>query len=52
MTEPLVTLDAVTVRFDGRTAVDRVTLSILRGDILTIIGPNGAGKTTLIKAQG
>ena len=50
MTEPLVTLDAVTVRFDGRTAVDRVTLSIRRGDILTIIGPNGAGKTTLIKA--
>ncbi|MFO7530028.1 MAG: zinc ABC transporter ATP-binding protein ZnuC [Marinobacter sp.] len=50
MTDPLVTLDNLTVRFDDRTAVDRVNLSVHRGDIITIIGPNGAGKTTLIKA--
>lgn len=50
MTDPLVTLDNLTVRFDDRPAVDRVNLSVHRGDIITIIGPNGAGKTTLIKA--
>lgn len=50
MTEPLVTLENLTVRFDDRPAVDRVNLSVHRGDIITIIGPNGAGKTTLIKA--
>lgn len=50
MTDTLVSLDAVTVAFNGLPVVDRVTLSVSRGDIVTIIGPNGAGKTTLIKA--
>lgn len=50
MTDPLVRLENVSVRFDGRPAVQQVNLSVHRGDIFTIIGPNGAGKTTLIKA--
>ena len=50
MTDPLVTLDNATVRFDGVIAVDHINLKVSRGDIITIIGPNGAGKTTLIKA--
>lgn len=50
MNNPLVTIDNLTVRFDDRLVVDRVNLSLHRGDIITIIGPNGAGKTTLIKA--
>ncbi|MCW9008466.1 MAG: ATP-binding cassette domain-containing protein, partial [Marinobacter sp.] len=50
MTDPLVTLENLTVRFDERPVVDQVNLKIHRGDIITIIGPNGAGKTTLIKA--
>ncbi|WP_336365558.1 zinc ABC transporter ATP-binding protein ZnuC [Marinobacter sp. C2H3] len=50
MTDPLVSVKGVTVRFDGRDVVRDVHLSVHRGDILTVIGPNGAGKTTLIKA--
>ena len=50
MTDTLVSLQNLTVRFDERPVVDRVNLTIHRGDIITIIGPNGAGKTTLIKA--
>ncbi|HAS77572.1 MAG TPA: zinc ABC transporter ATP-binding protein ZnuC, partial [Marinobacter adhaerens] len=50
MTDPLVNLENLTVRFDERPVVDQVNLKIHRGDIITIIGPNGAGKTTLIKA--
>ncbi|MDO3721265.1 zinc ABC transporter ATP-binding protein ZnuC [Marinobacter sp. chi1] len=50
MTDPLVTLDGLTVAFDDRPVVDQVNLSVHRGDIITIIGPNGAGKTTLIKS--
>lgn len=50
MTDPLVKLENVTVTFQGAPAVNRVNLTVSRGDILTVIGPNGAGKTTLIKA--
>ncbi|HDZ39224.1 MAG TPA: zinc ABC transporter ATP-binding protein ZnuC [Marinobacter sp.] len=50
MSDALVAIENLTVRFDDRLAVDRVNLSLHRGDIITIIGPNGAGKTTLIKA--
>jgi ABC-2 type transport system ATP-binding protein len=31
------------------TAVDRVDLTVRRGEVLGVLGPNGAGKTTLIK---
>jgi len=43
----VLTLDRVTKRFGGLTAVREVTLEVHRGDLLGIIGPNGAGKTTL-----
>jgi zinc transport system ATP-binding protein len=50
MNDALATLSQLTVAFDRRVVVDRVDLTIRRGDIITVIGPNGAGKTTLIKA--
>ena len=35
--------------FDGRPAVEDVTLQISKGEILGFLGPNGAGKTTTIR---
>jgi branched-chain amino acid transport system ATP-binding protein len=43
----LLAVDAVSKRFRGLLAVDRVSFEVFAGDIFAVIGPNGAGKTTL-----
>jgi len=47
MTEALLELHNVTMRFGGVTALDTVQLQVDRGEIFGLIGPNGAGKTTV-----
>ncbi|MDP2320486.1 MAG: ABC transporter ATP-binding protein [Acidobacteriota bacterium] len=41
---------AFTKRYDGRTAVDALTLVVPSGSVVALLGPNGSGKTTSIKA--
>lgn len=40
-------LDKVTIRFGGLTAVSNLSMNIPEGQIAGLIGPNGAGKTTV-----
>ena len=47
--EPVVVIDRLTKKYGEFTAVDDISLTVNRGQILGFIGPNGAGKTTAIK---
>jgi len=42
-------LDHLTKRFAGSAAVEDLTLSIDRGEILALLGPSGSGKTTTLR---
>ncbi|MDD9883553.1 MAG: metal ABC transporter ATP-binding protein [Gammaproteobacteria bacterium] len=46
---PLLRLDGIRFRRNGRVILDNAALSVGGGEIVTLIGPNGAGKSTLVK---
>jgi branched-chain amino acid transport system ATP-binding protein len=46
----MVEVKEITVRYGGITALDRVSLAIPDGKMISIVGANGAGKSTTINA--
>ena len=46
---PLIDIQDVTLRIQGKLLLENIQLTIRSGEIVSIVGPNGAGKTTLVK---
>ncbi len=46
---PFLSVDGISKRFGGVTAVDQVSFAIDRGQVVGFLGPNGAGKSTTMR---
>lgn len=42
-------IKGLTRRFGSKTAVDKITFSVARGEVVGFLGPNGAGKSTTMR---
>lgn len=49
--DDLIEVRNLTMKFGGLLALDNISFTIKRGEILGLIGPNGAGKTTCFNAM-
>ena len=47
MSEKLLSVENLTMKFGGLIAIDDLSFSAMKDQITSIIGPNGAGKTTV-----
>jgi len=47
--EPLVSIKDLSKNFGSFAAVDNITFSVEKGEVLGFLGPNGAGKTTTMR---
>ncbi len=50
MTDPLLQISALTVRYGGTEALSNLDLTINRGELFVLLGESGSGKSTLLRA--
>ena len=49
MSQPIISVERVTKRYSGHTAVKDFSMEVSAGSVFGLLGPNGAGKTTTIR---
>lgn len=47
--QPILDVRKLTVRYNGRAALEEITFHLHDGERVAVVGPNGAGKSTLFK---
>ena len=47
--QPILDVSHITVRYNGRMALENITFHLHEGERVAVVGPNGAGKSTLFK---
>jgi ABC-type Fe3+/spermidine/putrescine transport system ATPase subunit len=49
-TKPVLSIAGLNVRFGSVVAIESLTLTVRRGEFVSLLGPSGCGKSTLLKA--
>ena len=49
LNQPILDVQHITVRYNGRDALEDITFHLHEGERIAVVGPNGAGKSTLFK---
>jgi manganese/iron transport system ATP-binding protein len=49
LNKPILDVQHLTVRYNGRVALEDVNFHLHKGERIAVVGPNGAGKSTLFK---
>ncbi len=49
LNQPILDVRQLSVRYNGRAALEEITFHLHQGERVAVVGPNGAGKSTLFK---
>lgn len=49
MADPIISVDGLTVEYEGKSVLNGVSLDIERGEVMVLVGGSGSGKTTMLR---